>query len=131
MTNEPLRDKRGNLLRLRTNEERANIARKRGGFDFSWLDKKAEKSILKMHTCQFCHKNFSYLVKNHRKGFVTTSCDTDGCPGNYAEKVSTWDSKYKKTIARQLDRKLMFDFKDLLLKRDPSRYFATRKGTIH
>ena len=129
--NKPLRDSRGNLLKIRTNEERAKIAKRKGGFDFSWLDKKAEKQILKMHHCQFCLKNFKYMVKNHRKGFVTTSCDTDGCPGNYAEKVSSWDPRYKRTIGRQLDKKLMFDFKDLLLKRDPSRYFATRKGTIH
>lgn len=129
--NEPLRDSRGYLRRIRSNEERARVARRKGGFDFSWLDKKAEKQILRMHNCQFCHKNFSYIVKNHRKGFVTASCDTDGCPGNYAEKVSSWAPGYRNTIGRQLDRKLMFDFKDILLKRDPSRYFATRKGTIH
>jgi len=129
--NKPLRDSRGNLMRIRSNEDRARVAKRKGGFDFSWLDKKAEKQILKMHSCQFCHTNFKYIVKNHKKGFITTSCDTDGCPGNYAEKVSSWAPGYRKSIGRQLDRKLMFDFKDILLKRDPSRYFATRKGTIH
>jgi hypothetical protein len=127
----PLRDRNGRLLRIRTDEERARVARKKGGFDFSWLDKKAEKRILKLHNCQFCHKNFSYLVKNHKKGFVLASCDTDGCPGNYAEKVSAWRPELKKSIGRKLDSKLMHDFKDLVIKRDPSRYFATRKGTIH
>lgn len=131
LRNKPLRDRSGKLVRIKTNEERARIARRRGGFDFSSIDKKAEKQILKIHHCQFCFKNFSYLVKNHRKGFMVASCDTDGCPGNYAEKVSSWDPKYKKTIGRKLDSKLMFNFKDLVLKRDPSRYFATRKGTIH
>jgi hypothetical protein len=128
--NEPLRDKYGNILRVRSDDERARIARRKGGFDFSWLDKKAEKRILKMHYCQFCHKKMAYLVKNHKKGFVIASCDTDGCPGNYAEKVSSWDRKYKQ-IGRQLDKKLMFDFKDLLLKRAPSRYAVTRRRTIH
>jgi len=129
--NEPLRDSHGNLIRIRTNEQRARIAKKRGGFDFSWLDKEAEKTILKMHHCQFCLKNFSYIVKNHKKGFIIASCDTDGCPGNYAEKVSSWAPKYRKTVGRQLDRSLMHDFRDLFFKRSPSRYFATRKGTIH
>jgi len=129
--NDPLRDKYGNILRVRTDDERAKIARRKGGFDFSWLDKKAEKTILRMHTCQFCHKNMSYLVKNHRKGFVIASCDTDGCPGNYAEKVSSWNPEYKKTIGRKLDNKLMHDFKDLLISRSPSRYAVSRKGTIH
>ena len=129
--NEPLRDKNGRLLRIRSNDERAKIAKRRGGFDFSWLDKKAEKEILKLHNCQFCHKNFSYLVKNHKKGFVLASCDTDGCPGNYAEKVSSWRPELRKSIGRKLDQKLMHSFNDLVFKRDPSRYFATSKGTIH
>ena len=129
--NGPLRDRNGRMLRLRTNEERARIARRRGGFDWSSLDKKAEKKILKMHTCQFCHKGFSYLVKNHKKGFATASCDTDGCPGNFAEKVSAWRPELRKSIGRKLDQKLMHDLKDLVFNRDPSRYFATRKGTIH
>lgn len=129
----PLRDKHGNILRIRSDKERAKIARKKGGFDFSWIDKKSKKDILNTpgFFCKFCHKKYQDLITNHRTGVIILGCHTDGCPGNYAEKRSSWDPRFKKTIGRQIDKKLMFDFKKLYYGRHPSRLWATRKRTIH
>jgi len=117
--------------RIPSNAERIAKANKKGGFDDSWIDKKAIKDLSDTHTCFFCKKRQTPITDEvHSKGRIIMTCDTDECPGNYSEKRSSWDREIKKGFAEHVDRKLMFDLKHIMYGRDPSRLWATRKLTI-
>ena len=117
--------------RIPTTADRIRKAKKRGGFDDSWIDKKTIDDLSHTFTCYFCKKRQKPIVDEvSTKGRIIMTCDTDDCPGNYAEKRSSWDRSVKKLFEKDVDRKLIFDMRRLMSMRDPSRLWATRKGTI-
>lgn len=119
------------MKRIRSDEDRARIARRKGGFDDSWITKKAMKRVGSTHKCYWCKKPLTFYEFNRNKGVVYLSCNTDGCPNNRGLKRSQWNPIYRKIFARHIDRKLIFDMKHLMIGRHPSRLWATRKNTIH
>jgi len=117
--------------RIPSTEERIRKVRKKGGFDTSFVDKKHMKDLEDTHTCFWCKKRQKPIIDEvSTKGRIIMTCDTDECTGNYAEKPSSWNRQTKKLFAEHIDRKLMFDLRHLMATRDPSRLWATRKGTI-
>lgn len=113
-------------MKIPTDEERAKIARRRGGFDDSYLDKKSLKELEKTHICFYCHKKLKPKMYNHRKGFILMGCDTDDCIGNADTSETRRKKKLKELGARRVDAKLVTDFKQLLYGRDPSRMWAVK-----
>jgi len=119
------------MRKIPTTADRIRKVKKRGGFDDSYIDKKTIDDLSHTFTCYFCKKRQTPIIDEvNTKGKIIMTCDTAECPGNYAEKRSSWNRPTKKLFAKHVDRKLMFDPKDLLAMRDPSRLWATRKGTI-
>ena len=117
--------------KIPTTEERIRKVRKKGGFDTSFIDKESMKLLEDTHTCFWCKKRQKPIIDEvATKGRIIMTCDTDECPVNYAEKRSSWNRTTKKLFAEHIDRKLMFDLRHIMATRDPSRLWATRKGTI-
>ncbi len=112
-------------------KDRIRKAKKKGGFDDSWIDEDAKKNLDGAYSCYFCKKPMKPLFGEvNTKGKITMTCDTDDCPGNYAEKRSSYSRQHKKFFGRVIDKKVCFDLASLLIGRDPSRLWATRKRTI-
>lgn len=117
--------------RIPSDKERIRAARRRGGFEDAWIDKKFKKNLEDTHRCWWCKKYMHPIFSEvQSKGKIIMTCDTPECPGNYAEKRSSWNRGTKKFYERHIDRKLMFDLNHLMATRDPSRMWATRKRTI-
>lgn len=116
----------GEPLKIPSPKERARIARKRGGFDFSFLDKKAIKDMSNIHRCFHCKTYLKPKARNHRTGQIMMGCDTQDCPGNPDTSLGVIKKEHPQFYARKLDKKLTFDFKDLLFGRDPSRMWAVK-----
>ena len=117
--------------RIPTTADRVRKAKKRGGFDDSWIDKKAIDNLSHTFTCYFCKKRQTPIIDEViTKGKIIMTCDTDNCPGNHSEKRSSWNRATKNLFVKHVDRKLVFDPNHLMAMRDPSRLWATRKGTI-
>ena len=112
--------------KIRTDEERAKIAKRKGGFDDSYIDKKALNRLGKVHYCFYCKKLLKPKMYNHRTGVIKMGCDTDDCIGNVETSETRRINKLKKLGARRVDCKLMMDFKQLLHGRDPSRMWAVK-----
>lgn len=115
------------LRRIPSTKNRQRKAKRRGGFLDPLLDKKHIAEINKTHICFWCKKSLFVYAYNHRTGEILMSCKTDGCLGNASESRRTWDRKYKNLYAKKIDKKLCFDFKNLVWGRDPSRMWATPK----
>lgn len=113
-------------MRIPSDEERARIAKRRGGFDDSWIDKKALKRLEKTHPCFWCKKQLKPKMYNHRKGFILMGCDTDDCIGNPDTSEVRRKRKLQKLGARRVDAKLVMDFRQIAFGRDPSRMWAIR-----
>lgn len=115
-------------MKIPTDDERAKIARKRGGFDDSYIDKKAWKRLGKNKTriCFHCHEILKPKMYNHRKGFILMGCNTDDCIGNPETSEHRRKKKLQKLGARRIDAKLTTDFRQLLYGRDPSRMWAVK-----
>lgn len=113
-------------MRIPSDEERARIARRRGGFDDSWIDKKALKRLGKTHICFHCHKKLRPKMYNHRKGFIKMGCDTDDCIGNTDTSEVRRKRKLEQLGARRVDAKLLTDFKQIAFGRDPARMWAIK-----
>lgn len=112
--------------KIPTDEERAKIAQKRGGFDDSWIDKKAWKRLGKTHFCYWCKERLKPKMYNHRKGYILMGCDTPDCIGNPDTSETQRKRKLEKLGARRVDAKLVTDFRQLLYGRDPSRMWAVK-----
>lgn len=125
--------KRGRKIdrrRIPSNKERI---RKVGGkgFDDSYIDKKHLDAINDTHVCFWCKEKLTAITDFVAKqGRIIMTCDTDECPGNYSEKRSSYPRPIKKLFGRIIDKKLCFDLATLLIGRDNSRLWATRKRTI-
>ena len=113
-------------MRIPSDEERARIARRRGGFDDSWIDKKALKRLEKTHFCFWCKTKLKPKMYNHRKGFILMGCDTDDCIGNPDTSEVSRKRKLQKLGARRVDAKLVTDFRQIAFGRDPSRMWAIK-----
>lgn len=116
----------GEPLRIPSSKERARIARKRGGFDFSHLDKKSEKDLGNIHRCYYCKKYLKPKARNHRTGEILMGCNTQDCIGNPDTSEIIKNKKLKELGVRRIDAKLTMDFKDLLFGRDLSRMWAVK-----
>jgi len=112
--------------RIPTDDERARIARRRGGFDDSYIDKESWKKLGKTHTCFYCKKRLKPKMYNHRKGFILMGCDTDDCIGNTDTSEVRRKRLLEKLGARRVDAKLVTSFRQLLYGRDPSRMWAVK-----
>jgi len=86
------------MRRIRSDEDRARIARKRGGFDDSYITKENMKKIGKTHRCFHCKKWMTFQYYDKKTGTIKIGCDTDDCPNNVNIKRSEWDRKYMKNI---------------------------------
>lgn len=113
-------------MKIPSDEDRARIARRRGGFDDSYIDKKAIKRLGKTHFCFYCKKRLKPKMYNHRKGFILMGCDTDDCIGNPDTSEIRRKKKLKELGARRIDAKLVTSFKQLLYGRDPGRMWAVK-----
>jgi hypothetical protein len=114
------------LLKIKSDKERQEIARHRGGFDDSWIDKKTIKQLRKPHFCFYCHKPLEPIIDNINKtGTITMSCNTQGCIGNANEDIKSIDPIYR-NLARHIDRKPVSDLNQLLYGRSPTRLLARR-----
>lgn len=113
-------------MKIPSDEERARIARRRGGFDDSFMDKKSLKKLEKTHFCFWCKKRLKPKMYNHRKGFILMGCDTDDCIGNQDTSETRRKRKLEQLGARRIDAKLVTDFKQIAFGRDPSRMWAIR-----
>jgi len=113
-------------MKIPSDEDRARIARRRGGFDDSYIDKKAWKRLGKTHICYYCKKKLKPKMYNHRKGFILMGCDTDDCIGNVDTSEVRRKRKLEQLGARRVDAKLVTSFKQLLYGRDPSRMWAVK-----
>lgn len=103
------------MLRIPSDKDRKRRVKKyKGGFDDSWYDDKAKDLLSDTHSCHYCGKPMKPInrIKNH--GEIIMTCDTDGCPGNYALDKKHWDKQYK-PLAESLDRKLLWEFADIAL----------------
>ena len=119
------------MRRIPSNKERIRKAKKKGGFDETWIDKKHMKNLEETHRCYYCKEYMKPITDFvHSKGKIIMSCDTDDCLGNYGTKRSSCPPEQRRFAGRILDRKLCFDLAKLLIGRDPSRLWATRKRTI-
>lgn len=112
--------------RIPSDEDRARIAKKRGGFDDSYIDKKSMKRLEKTHICFYCKKALKPKMYNHKKGFIKMGCDTDDCIGNTDTSEQRRKRKLEQLGVRRVDSKLVMDFRQLLYGRDPSRMWAVR-----
>lgn len=107
------------------------VKKKHGGFDDSWIDKEGLKNLSDTHTCFFCKKRMKPIISEvNTKGKIIMTCDTPECPGNYGEKRSSYPKPIRDLFVKYIDSKLNFDLNHLLVMRDPSRLWATRKRTI-
>lgn len=113
-------------MKIPTDDERAKIARRRGGFDDSYIDKKAWKRLGNTHFCYYCKERLKPKMYNHRKGFIRMGCDTDDCIGNVDTSEVRRIKKLKELGARRVDAKLVTSFKQLLYGRDPARMWAVK-----
>lgn len=113
-------------MRIPSDEDRARIARKRGGFDDSYIDKKSMKKLEKTHICFYCKKKLKPKMYNHRTGVIKMGCDTDDCIGNVDTSEQRRKRKLEQLGARRVDAKLVMDFRQLLYGRDPSRMWAVK-----
>lgn len=113
-------------MKIPSTEERIRKARRRGGFDDSYTDKKSLKNLENVHVCQFCYQYMKPYAYNHKKGTILMSCSTDGCMGNAALEKGQWDRQFKDLHARHIDRKLTFDLKHLMYGRDPARMWSIK-----
>ncbi|MEE9438985.1 MAG: hypothetical protein V3V14_08305 [Saprospiraceae bacterium] len=116
----------GEPLRIPSPKDRARIAKRRGGFDFSYLDKKGVKDLSKVHRCYHCKKYLKPKARNHRTGQIMMGCDTDDCIGNTDTPEMRRQKKMKQLGARRVDAKLTMDFKKNLFGRDPARMWAVK-----
>jgi len=112
--------------RIPSDDERAKIARKRGGFDDSYYDKEAIKRLSRTHYCYWCKTKLKPKMFNHRKGYILMGCDTDDCIGNPDTSEARRKRKLEKLGARRIDAKLVTDFKQLLFGRDPAKMWAVK-----
>lgn len=118
------------LRRVRSEKEQLYRMKKlHKTFDDSRLeDKSFLKRVNKMRVCHWCHQPLKVKAINHRSGRILLSCKTDECPGNADLTRNQWGRQYKKTIGRQLDRKLVFDFKKIAYGAPVSRLWSNPKG---
>ena len=118
------------LRRLRTEKEQMRRMRKLNKtFDDSTMeDKDFLKRVGKMRSCHWCHEPLKPHMINHRTGRILVSCKTDECPGNADLTKKQWGRQYKNTIGRQLDKKLVFDFKKIAYGSPISRLWSNNKG---
>lgn len=113
-------------MRIPSDEERARIAKRRGGFDDSYLDKKSLKKLEKTHVCFWCKKPLKPKMYNHRKGFLLMGCDTGDCIGNPDTSEIRRKRKLEQLGVRRVDAKLVTDFRQIAFGRDPSRMWAIK-----
>ncbi len=112
--------------KIPSDDVRARIARRRGGFDDSFIDKKSWKKLGKTHVCYYCKKPLKPKMYNHRKGFILMGCDTDDCIGNPDTTEIRRKRLLEKLGVRRVDAKLVTDFRQIAFGRDPSRMWAIR-----
>lgn len=59
------------------------VARKHGGFDDSYVDKKFMRSLGdQVFFCKFCSQEMYAAEYDYKTGAITMSCRTSNCPGN-------------------------------------------------
>ena len=113
-------------LRIPSSKERAKRIREKGGFDDSWIDKKALKQMSNVHRCYWCKQYLKPVLFNHRTGEMIMSCNTPDCIGNIETPEIRRTRMLQKLGARRVDAKLLTDFKQILYGRDPRRMGAIR-----
>lgn len=117
--------------RIPSSKERQRRAKKKGGFDDSWITKEKIKELEKDKYCYWCKQPQHLIVDNvHNTGEMILTCDSDGCFGNYYEKESVKKKTNKRIYGRIIDQKLCMDLGKLLIGRDPGRLWATQKRLI-
>jgi len=118
--------KKGEPLRIPSDKERAKRIKEKGGFDDSWLDKKALRQMSRVHICYWCKKPLKPRAFNHRTGTILMGCDTDDCIGNVETSEMRRKRKLEQLGARRVDAKLTMDLKQIIFGRDPARMWARR-----
>lgn len=94
--------------------KRIREARKRGGFDFSYIDKKFPTKMDdgRPFYCKFCAQKMYMAGTDNRDGSVLLSCEVDECIGN----VDTPEHIVKRKLKEMgLDTKLNFSGRKALL----------------
>lgn len=117
-------------LRIPTNEERIRKVG-RGNFDDSFVDKKGVKRVQHAHDrCSYCKQPME-AIKDYvaEQGKIIMTCNTQGCPGNYAYEPKNWDNKYR-SLKRAEDRELVWDLAQIACSKPFSKLWANKKMFI-
>lgn len=119
------------MLRIPSTKERIRKVRgKHKFFDDAWFDKKAKKRIEKTHDkCSYCRKKLTAVDMIKEKGKIVMTCNTPGCPGNMALNSKDWDKKYR-GLARQIDKDLVWEMKQITSSKPWKKLWANRRGFI-
>lgn len=122
------------LGRIPSNKERQRkVAKKLTGFDDSWYDKRMKKSLEKTYdTCHWCQAQLHPIDMINKKGKIVMTCNTPGCPGNYALDKKDWDRKYRKNkrFGRLVDGRLYWDFMQMVVGKHPDKLWSNHKRFI-
>lgn len=93
-------------VRVRSSNDRARIAKNKGGFDFSYIDKKYIKDANnRFYFCKWCGQVMYQYDIDRNKGEILMSCESGDCVGN-AELSETWRRAKLKQMGYDPDRML-------------------------
>ena len=96
--------KHWHYIRAKNSKERARKAKEKGGFDFSYIDKKYIKDANdNFYFCKWCGQVMYQHTIHRSKGEILMSCDTSECIGN-AELSETWRRTKLRQLGYQPDR---------------------------
>ena len=121
------------MRRIPTDKERIRKAKKKGGFDDTFITKERIKHIEKTHSnCYWCKLPSlkADVSEVTSKGNINMICTTPGCPNNPDTTKVDLAPVMKNKYARFVDGKLCFDLGKLLVGRDISKLWANHKGMI-
>ena len=114
--------------RARTTDERKRIAKKKGGFDDSYIDKKFIKTAgNQFYFCKWCSKPMYVADFDKLAGEITMSCSTDECIGNI-DMNDLWREAMMKQMG--LTGKLAFDTNKLFHGRKTNQIWINEKGRV-
>lgn len=91
-------------IRVKNSDERARRAKKKGGFDFSYIDKKYIKDANNnFYFCKWCGQVMYQYSIDRDKGEIMMSCETSECIGN-ADLSETWRRTKLRSMGYDPDR---------------------------
>jgi len=116
-------------IRTKDSKERARKAKKRGGFDFSYIDKKYIKDANdNFYFCKWCGQVMYVHTLDRIKGEILMSCDNPKCVGN-AELSDTWRRAKLKQMGFDPDR--MLGPQKIITKHRTNQNWIDEKGYVY